>query len=371
MKKVLYKMMMLLSIMLFLQIDLSAQEFENGEIGMSMSQYGRVRVFAPTLSTRQIDRSSIIVTKSPAEVFSYNADAENEDTVRNIANPQFSDFEIWGSFNNAWSLLPPDVHVKNSILGWNAGGFSVVKLTVISRETAAFNSTIGMEIIPQVDGSYGLESMSWLPNEKIISIYRLPISTYTGYKLLSNNITTLKPIDWYDGYDTVDTDLYGWMTGGSIDTLFDSGGDGAVIFFSQSEISLAPGDSTTLYVGISVGIDEAGMIANMALAEEKYATLTDVKSNNQKVVKDFSLQQNYPNPFNPTTNISFALPQREFVTLDVYNMLGQKVASLINNTLEAGLNTVTFDARELTSGVYVYKINAGHYSQSMKMILIK
>ncbi len=371
MRKVLYKMMMLLSIMLFLQIELRAQEFENGEIGMSMSQYGRVRVFAPTLSTRQIDRSSIIVTKSPTEVYSYNADAENEDTVRNVANPQFSDFEIWGSFNNAWSSLPPDVHVKNAIMGWNAGGFSVVKLTVISRETAAFNSTIGMEIIPQVDGSYGLESMSWLPSEKIISIYRQPASTFTGYKLLSNNITTLKPIDWYEGYDTVDTDLYGWMTAGSIDTLFDSGGDGAVIFFSQNEVNLAPGDSTELYVGIAIGADEAGMIANMTLAEEKYATLTDVKLDNQKVVNDFLLQQNYPNPFNPSTNISFALPQREFVTLNVYNMLGQKVASLINNTIEAGLHSVNFEAQNLTSGVYVYNLNAGQYSQSMKMILIK
>ncbi|MBZ0199878.1 MAG: T9SS type A sorting domain-containing protein [Ignavibacteriaceae bacterium] len=371
MKNVLYKLIMLLSIVLLLQIDVGAQEFENGEIGMSLSGAGRVRVFAPTTTTRQIDRSSIIVTKSPSEVYSYNADADNEDTVRNVVSPQFSDFEIFGSSNNAWSNLPPDVLVKNTILGWNTGGFSIVKFTVVSREAAAFSSRIGMEIIAQVEGSYGLESVKWLSNEKIMSIFRLPASTNTGYKLLSASTATVKIIDWYDGYDSVDTDMYSWMYAGIADTLFDSGGDGAVAFFSQDEINLAPGDSATVYIGISVGADEAAMVANMGLAEEKYATLTDVKPNNEAAINNFSLLQNYPNPFNPSTRISYNLPQREFVTLGVYNMLGQKVASLINNTIEAGAHTVNFDAHNLTSGVYVYKINAGQYSQSMKMILIK
>jgi len=371
MKNVLYKYLFVLSIAGFLQLDLNAQSFENGEIGITLSGAGRVRVAAPTLATRQIDRSSIIVTKSPTEVYSYNADADNEDTVRNIINPQLSDFEIYGSSNNAWSNLPPDVLVRNTVYGWNTGGYSIVKFTVISREASAFNSRIGMEIIAQVEGSYGLETMKWIPNDEIISIYRLPASTHTGFKLLSNNITTLETIDWFDGYDTIDTDIYNWMYAATIDTLFDSGGDGAVIFFSQDEVNLAPGDSTILYIGISVGSDEAAMVANMNLAVQKYATLTSVESDFAFAANDFTLKQNFPNPFNPSTSISFTLPEREFVNLDVYNLLGQKVASLIQNTLEAGLHTVNLTAENLSSGIYIYKLNAGQYSKSMKMTLIK
>ena len=88
-------------------------------------------------------------------------------------------------------------------------------------------------------------------------------------------------------------------------------------------------------------------------------------------VKRFELSQNYPNPFNPTTTIKFAIPQSSEVTLNVYNLLGQKVATLINAQMNAGSYEYHFDASKLGSGVYFYSIKAGKYSDTKKMILMK
>jgi len=91
---------------------------------------------------------------------------------------------------------------------------------------------------------------------------------------------------------------------------------------------------------------------------------------------EFILSQNYPNPFNPTTNITFGLPKESNVTIDVYNLMGQKVATLVNERINAGYHTVNWNGRDasgnrVTSGVYIYKITAGDFAKSKKMLLVK
>jgi hypothetical protein len=84
-----------------------------------------------------------------------------------------------------------------------------------------------------------------------------------------------------------------------------------------------------------------------------------------------SLGQNYPNPFNPTTTIRYALPARSFVTLSVYNTLGQQVTTLVNDTQEAGYHEVRFDGVNLASGVYFYRLQTGGFVQTRKMLLLE
>ncbi len=95
-----------------------------------------------------------------------------------------------------------------------------------------------------------------------------------------------------------------------------------------------------------------------------------VQDNNQTVNK-FSLEQNYPNPFNPTTKISYTLAKRSNVELKVYNMLGQEVTTLVNGQQEVGSHTIDFNASNLASGLYIYKIQADNFTQSKKMMLLK
>ena len=86
---------------------------------------------------------------------------------------------------------------------------------------------------------------------------------------------------------------------------------------------------------------------------------------------EFGLGQNYPNPFNPTTDIEYYLPEAAHVTLDVYNVTGQKVASLVDRVLGAGTHTAQWDAGSYSSGVYFYRLTAGNYTETKKMVLLK
>ncbi len=88
-------------------------------------------------------------------------------------------------------------------------------------------------------------------------------------------------------------------------------------------------------------------------------------------VSDYSLEQNYPNPFNPSTTIKYSIPEDGFVKLSVYNMLGEEVSTLVNGNQEAGRYELSFNASELSSGVYVYRLEAPNYTSSKKLILLR
>jgi hypothetical protein len=99
--------------------------------------------------------------------------------------------------------------------------------------------------------------------------------------------------------------------------------------------------------------------------------LTSVATTTNTVVKNYELSQNYPNPFNPSTTIKFSVPEAGFVSLKVYNLLGEEVATLVNDVKPASENTVSFDASHLASGLYIYRISAKNYTASKKMMLLK
>lgn len=98
---------------------------------------------------------------------------------------------------------------------------------------------------------------------------------------------------------------------------------------------------------------------------------TAVGQNTSNVPAAYSLSQNFPNPFNPTTQINYAVPQKSHLSLKVYNLLGQEVATLFDGDRQAGHYTATFDASNLTTGVYFYRLKADNYTITRKLILMK
>ncbi len=118
-------------------------------------------------------------------------------------------------------------------------------------------------------------------------------------------------------------------------------------------------------MGADVGIV---VIDNVSL-ELALATSVEELDNNRP--DQFALDQNFPNPFNPTTNISFTIPQSSDVKLEVFNAIGQKVATLVNGVRNAGSHTITFDASRFASGVYLYRLTSGNNVRVNKMLLLK
>jgi len=100
------------------------------------------------------------------------------------------------------------------------------------------------------------------------------------------------------------------------------------------------------------------------------AVLTGVNSNNI-IPHKFSLEQNYPNPFNPSTEIEFSTQKESLVKLLVYDVLGREIDLLVNENKKAGKYKIIFDGSDYNSGVYFYKLQAGEYTETRKMILLK
>jgi hypothetical protein len=99
---------------------------------------------------------------------------------------------------------------------------------------------------------------------------------------------------------------------------------------------------------------------------------TGIKDTNAGVIpKQFALHQNYPNPFNPSTTIQYQIPKANHVTLNVFDVLGREVATLVNEQKPAGTYTVQFEGSGLTSGVYFYRLQSGTYSDTKKLVLLR
>jgi len=167
-----------------------------------------------------------------------------------------------------------------------------------------------------------------------------------------------------NGFDGNGTDWWGIRSGAVVYRSTDAGATwttahtqtGAV--FQDIDFAVVGGCPQGWAVG------NAGVIVKMS-------TMTGVSNYNTEIPGAFELSQNYPNPFNPTTNIKFSIPQSGLVTLKVYDVAGKEIASLVNEVKSAGNYIVGFNASNLPSGAYFYRLETNSFTETKKMMLIK
>jgi hypothetical protein len=104
---------------------------------------------------------------------------------------------------------------------------------------------------------------------------------------------------------------------------------------------------------------------------EEITTTEILTERDDRIVDRFSLYQNYPNPFNPATTIQFNIPESEEVQLSIFNTKGQKIVTLLNKRLTAGLHKIDWNARDLPSGVYFYSLKTKRFKQTKKLMLLR
>jgi YVTN family beta-propeller protein len=152
---------------------------------------------------------------------------------------------------------------------------------------------------------------------------------------------------------------------------------------SSNTVSVIDVTSNTVVTTINVGNGPYGIAVDQT-TNKVYVTnqndktisiigrsVTSVKQISQLMPDHFALSQNYPNPMNPSTTISFNLPVKSFVSLKVFDMLGREVASIISQELPAGTYARQWNAGKMSSGVYFYRLQAGSFTQTKRLVLLK
>ena len=355
---------------ILLSSQVFSQHFQTGLVADSLEQHGRLKFYAPNLdSVEQINRTSVLVGTGMNTVFDFEKDAQSLIAPSNITIPEWSDYEIMGVIDNGGGASQPDVTVRQNIYGWSITGYTIIQYTVINNQSTDINATIGIEIVPKLNGEFGDEIVEYISNPPTISIRKS--TSYVGYRWLSADLVSLASFAYYQGYNAADLYLWQYLNYGQFDVYFDPGPIGAVCIPSQAAVPIPAGDSTTVWIAMGYGHYVSQMLERLSEAEDMYSTLSvsDNYSNGAPVT--FKLMQNYPNPFNPGTTISYVLDSRQFVSLLLFNSAGEQMGTLVRSEKNAGIHKVEFDGSNFASGIYYYMLNAGNNSSTRKMMLVK
>lgn len=164
-----------------------------------------------------------------------------------------------------------------------------------------------------------------------------------------------------------------------LSSLCSSGQQKSFINYSFQENSMMKSKSSNVKLNMFIGKTVVGVSRSnervitakhiYSLSAQRTTAVETEKENPLPV--EYSLDQNYPNPFNPVTRIKYSVPKESFITLAVYNMLGEKVEELVSETKSAGTYVVDWDAKKFTSGIYICNFRSQNYSASRKLILLK
>jgi len=230
-------------------------------------------------------------------------------------------------------------------------------LNVFGGETMEFDQETGRLYVYNGEGAVGIQAIDDLTGVNLLD--------YDEYD--SDNPEDDNARD-FARWDAMSVDAFP-------DASINAGENGGFAFLNFGDTpELAVNEEASVSVIFTHGKDLDVVDARLDSAVVTIGLLQTSTDDNREISSRPSiiqLSQNFPNPFNPSTTIQFSVPTAQFVTLEVYNVLGQKVATLVDGIQSAGINTVKFDASRLSTGMYLYRLTAGGQSVVRKMSLIK
>lgn len=281
----------------------------------------------------------------------------------------FSANSISFAFNNSGlANFGLEMRIPFGELGITAAGTLQAFAFVVSS-TAYFSDVT-------VPGSYGGGNLAWSPNFTTLSggpyyssntTLPVQLASFTAVPHVNGSVQlrwlTVSELNNYGFY--VQRKVAGEDIFADIPNSFTPGGGTTIEPRSYTFVDIAPPTGTVAYRLRQVDLD--GTVHYTA--EVVTTVVTGVAG--AEIPREFALEQNYPNPFNPSTTIRYALPEKSLVQLTLFNALGQDIRRLVEQQQDAGYYAVTLDGRTLASGLYFYRITAGTYVSTKKLMLIK
>lgn len=347
--------------------------FMSGKLKVRVDNYGAIRIYTTEgLDTlQQINRMNVMIAGNTNQVFDYKNDGDIEVANVLVAAPALSNHEIVGTYNNAYSGLPPNVNQRQNVYGWTNQSYIIVKSLITNKGTTATPILAGLEIINYGDQTWENDKIFFDTTNKVLT--QVDIKHTLGIKILGEATNSAQIMMWFTGYHLADTNLYKWLYKGTIskDTLL-TDAEGGLSILGGKSLSMTANAKKEFTFAVAVGATRTEMLTNLQAAVTKYNSFPAfVKSDIKTIPSDFVLEQNFPNPFNPSTKISFGLSKSTNVVLKVFNNLGQEVATLVNESLQAGSYEANFDASNLPSGIYIYSLRTNGGVITKKMTLLK
>ncbi len=273
------------------------------------------------------------------------------------------------------------------VSGSTNGGTSWSKITLPSRADGLLWSTVNQNTLfsyaPNAFNKSTDAGSTWSPvnipidttdyiwDAEASRTGTIYIGAYVVLKSTDNGTTFSKVYDW-----TASANNW-FITNITIDPTNDQ-----KLYAASSNILIGSSDGGATWLSATPALPSPPNFAAVSPSGKVFAStangiyyagvqLTGVRIVSSRIPSKFELDQNYPNPFNPTTTINYAIPTRSHVTLSVFNTLGQKVIELVNGEKDAGSYSIAFKAAGLASGVYLYRIQAGSFVQTKKLVVVK
>jgi hypothetical protein len=165
---------------------------------------------------------------------------------------------------------------------------------------------------------------------------------------------------------------FGWMTTLE-DTKFkqDRPSNAGIFLLASDTTEAGTGRYTTQFDSLPYTVSRGGIFSLGSFGVGKFGKITVGVSDSKVFPAEFSLSQNYPNPFNPTTTISFNLPSKSFVSLKIFDIIGREVATIVSEEMPAGSYSEQWNASNISSGIYFYRLHVGSFVETKKLVLLK